>query len=295
MMRLPQGAAGLRWCAVDELARHNRRRWNELAAAGVQYSRPWLDLDELKARQRVDPLGLLGDLNGRRGLCLAAGGGQQSAAFGLLGAEVTVFDLSDEMLARDRAAALHYGLDVTTVQGDVRDMSALAAERFDVVWQGHSLSFIPDIDAMFDGVVQVLRSGGTYHLSAWNPLACGADERWTDEGYLLREGYVEGAEAVCGDGYWDITDADGNAKRLAGPREFRHTLTALMNGLIGRGFVLLDVHEEPPGRADAEPGSWDHFCSVAPPWLVIWAALRPDLVKQARWDGVAKRSPHLDW
>jgi len=270
---------------VDELARHNRQRWNDLAAAGVQYSRPWLDLDESKARQRVDPLGLLGDLNGRRVLCLAGGGGQQSAAFGLLGADVTVFDLSDEMLARDRAAALHYGQDVTTIQGDARDMSTLGAERFDVVWHAHSLSFIPDINAVFDGVVHVLQPGGIYHLSTCNPLAYGADEQWTGRGYLLREGYVEGAEAICGDGYWDITDADGKAKRVAGPREFRHTLTALMNGLIGRGFVLLDVHEEPPGRTDAEPGSWDHFCSVAPPWLVVWAGWRPDLIEQARWDG----------
>jgi len=267
---------------VDELARHNRQRWNELAAAGVQYSQPWLDLDESKAREQVDPLGLLGDLKGRPVLCLAGGGGQQSAAFGLLGASVTVFDLSDEMLARDRSAARHYGLDIATIQGDVRDMSTFQADRFDVVWQAHSLSFIPDISALFDGVVRVLRSGGIYHLSAWNPLAYGADERWTGEGYLLPERYVEGAEAVCGDGHWDITDADGNAKRVPGPREFRHTLTATLNGLICRGFVLLDVHEEPHGRADAEPGSWDHFCSVAPPWLVIWAGLRPDLVEKAR-------------
>lgn len=274
---------------MDELSRHNRQRWNDLAAEGVMYSVPWLDLDELKARQRVDPLGLLGDLTGRRVLCLAAGGGQQSAAFGLLGADVTVFDLADEMLARDHTAARHYGLDVAAIQGDVRDMSALATDGFDVVWQGHSLSFMPDIDALFDGVVRVLRVGGMYHVSAWNPLACGADERWTGEGYLLAEGYVEGAETVCGDGYWDITDAAGQAKRVPGPREFRHTLTAMMNGLIGRGFILLDVHEEPLGRSDAEPGSWDHFCSVAPPWLVIWAGLRPDLIANARPDGAAKR------
>ena len=62
-----------------------------------------------------------------------------------------------------------------------------------------------------------------------------------------------------------------------GPREFRHTLTAILNGLIRRGFFLLDVHEEPHGDADAEPGSWEHFCSIAPPWLIVWAALRPEI------------------
>ena len=166
---------------MDELARHNRERWNDLAAAGVQYSRPWLDLDASAARQRVDPLGVLGDLTGRRVLCLAAGGGQQSAAFALLGAEVTAFDLSDEMLARDRAAAehRHHGLNVATLQGDMRDMSALPAGRFDVVWQAHSLVFVPDLGPVFDGVVRVLRPGGVYHLSTWNPLAYCANERST--------------------------------------------------------------------------------------------------------------------
>jgi len=268
---------------MDDLSRHNRERWNGLAAAGIAYGRPWLDLDAPTARERVDPLELLGDVTGKRVLCLAAGGGQQSAAFALLGAEVTVFDLSYEMLARDREAAEHHGLNLTTIQGDVRDMSALAGRRFDVVWQAHSLSFIPDLDALFDGVCRLLQPGGMYHLSGWNPLACGADERWTGEGYLLQEPYVEGTEHICGDGYWDITDADGAPKRVAGPREFRHTLTALLTGLIDRGFVFLDVHEEPHGRPDAEPGSWGHFCTIAPPWLAIWAALRPDLVEQARW------------
>ena len=266
---------------MDDLSQYNRKRWNGLAAAGVSHARPWLDLDEDTARQGVDPLGMFGDLRGRQVLCLAGGGGQQSAAFGLLGAEVTVFDLSDEMLALDRKTAARYGLDVTTVQGDMRDMGALPTDGFDVVWQAHSLTFIPDIDALYDGVSRVLRTGGIYFLSAWNPLAYAADERWTGQGYLFCDGYVEGAETDLGS-FWDVTDADGNVQRVPGPHEFRHTLTAMINGLADRGFILLRVNEEPAGDSAAEPGSWEHFCSVVPPYLVIWAALRPDLVGQAR-------------
>lgn len=270
---------------MNELAKLNRERWNALAAAGVKYSQPWLDLDAATARQWVDPRGMLGDLTGKRVLCLAAAGGQQSAAFGLLGAKVTVFDLSDEMLEQDRVAASHHGLDVTVMQGDMQDLSALPAGEFDVVWQAHSLTFIPHCSVLFDGVARVLRAGGMYHLSAWNPLVQGADELWTGKGYLIGEGYVEGLEAVCGDAYWDVVDAAGTAKRVAGPREFRHTLTAMMNGLISRGFVLLHVNEEPNGAPGAVPGTWDHFKSVVPPYLVIWSTLRPDLVSQARQGG----------
>jgi SAM-dependent methyltransferase len=255
---------------MSDPVEHTRERWNELAAAGVQYSRPWLDLNRANARRRVDPFGLFGDVENKEILCLAAGGGPQSAAFALLGARVTVLDLSDEMLKRDEEAAEYYGISVTTIQGDACDLSALPASGFDGVFQAHSLSFIRDLDRLFAGVRRVLKNHGTYHLSAWNPLAYGADERWTGEGYLLKGGYEEGMESVCGDGYWDITDANGNHRRVAGPREYRHTLSGLINGLISHGFGLLRIHEEPTGSSAAEPGSWDHFCSVAPPWLHAW-------------------------
>jgi len=103
---------------MDELAQYNKARWEELAQSNVPYSRPWLDLDESSARTRVDPHGMLKDVAGKEVLCLAAGGGQQSAAFGLLGARVTVLDLSETQLERDRMAAKHYGLQIQTVQGD---------------------------------------------------------------------------------------------------------------------------------------------------------------------------------
>ena len=275
--------------SFDDLARTNRERWNGLVAADVQYARPWLDLDQETARQRVDPVGLLGDLRGRRVLCLAGGGGQQSAAFALLGAEVTVFDLSDAMLDRDRQAAAHYGHSVRLIQGDARDLGPLESDSFDAIWQAHCLTFIPQLDPLLDGVSRVLAPAGIYHLSCWNPLAYGAEEHWTGQGYLLRDPYVEGAEARIGDGFWDIDTADGRHVRAEGPREFRHTLTAIFRGLLSRGFVLLDVYEEPAGDPTAPGGSWAHFCSIAPPWLCLWSALRADVRAQCCPSGLPAR------
>ena len=90
---------------MDELATFNRERWNALVAAGVQYSQPWLDLTPELARIRLDKRGWLGDVAHQDVLCLATGGGQQSAAFAMLGAKTNVIDLSDAQLAQDRVAA----------------------------------------------------------------------------------------------------------------------------------------------------------------------------------------------
>ena len=96
---------------MDEINATNRERWNALANANVEYTIPYLDYTQEQARRDIGRHGILGEVTGKRVLCLASGGGQSSVAFGLLGAEVTVLDLSEVQLERDRLAANHHGFD----------------------------------------------------------------------------------------------------------------------------------------------------------------------------------------
>jgi hypothetical protein len=82
------------------VAHYNTERWQALVEAGALFTRPWLDLDADSARQRIDPTNLIGEVRDKEVLCLAGGGGQHSAAFALLGARVTVVDLSAGQLER---------------------------------------------------------------------------------------------------------------------------------------------------------------------------------------------------
>ena len=261
---------------MDELARFNKERWEELAQAGIEYSRPFLDLNESSARNVFDVENRLGDVKGKDVLCLAAGGGQQSAAFGLMGANVTVLDLSETQLQRDQEAAAHYGLEIETLQGDMRDLSRLESGAFDIVWQAHSINFVPDVREVFRQVVHVLRDGGVYRLHCTNPFAHSIiDDKWNGEGYLLKDTYVDG-EITYPDTHWDVEGYDGRKQRIVGPREFRHTLGTLVNGLIENGFVLNGLWEDTGDRQDSEPGSWEHFKSVAAPWITFLSTYRPD-------------------
>lgn len=261
---------------MDDVSRYNRERWEELARARVGFSRPALDLDEESARRMLDPHGLLGNVEGKSVLCLASGGGQQSAAFGLLGADVTVFDLSETQLERDREAAAHYGLDVKTAQGDMRDLSCFGDDAFDVVFQPHSIKFVPDARPVFGEVARVLRRGGLYHLDCPNPFAAGIDERdWDGKGYPLSLPYVDGAEVLSADSRWEVWDEEGNCRMVEGPREFRHTLSTLVNGLVINGFVILGLWEDVGEDEAAPPGTWEHFKRFAPSFS-LWAARRPE-------------------
>ena len=271
---------------MDELAEYNRQRWDELSREGVEFGRPWFDLTLEEARKRVDPEGMLRGISGRNVLLLAGGGGQQSAAFGLLGAQVTVLDFSANQLAADQQAADHYGLHPTLVQGDMRDLSCFSDSSFDLVWHAHSIGFIPDPRPVFREVARVLRDGGLYRLSCGNPFTSGVDDQsWTGEGYLIRGEYGDGAEIAPLP--WEIWGESDTPKRVQGPREFVHALATLVNVPIQLGFTLLGAWEDGVGDANDRPGSWGHFTAVCPPYLVFWWQLgKPGaLPKSVLWQG----------
>lgn len=259
---------------MDEVARYNIARWQALADADALFTRARFDLDAETARRRVDPDGRFGDLAGKAVLCLAGGGGQQSAAFALLGASVTVFDLSEAQLERDRAVAAHYGLPITAVQGDMRDLSAFDAAAFDLVYHPYALNFVPEARTVFAEVARVLRPGGTYYLHCANPYVYGMTGKdWNGEGYTLRGTYRDGEARTYADEVW-VYQRDADATdTVPPPREYRHTLETILNGLIAAGFTLTHVSENESiyPEPDAEPGTWAHFTSVAPPWIVFWA------------------------
>lgn len=255
---------------MDEVAAYNVERWRALGERGALYTRPMLDLDPSKARAWLDPLGWLGELEGRSVLCLAGGGGRESACFSILGARVTVFDLSPEQLERDRLAAAHYGTRVETLRGDMRDLSALDAGAFDLVWHPYSVNFVPDPRAVFRGVARVMRAGGLYRLMCANPFVMGATPRDRDgRGYVLTREYREGELLTNADEPWVY---EGEPGAPAPPsREYRHGLGTLLGGLAAEGFRVLRATEDVSTHPDpsAEPGTWPHFVSVVRPWLAF--------------------------
>jgi SAM-dependent methyltransferase len=257
---------------MDEIAKYNVERWRALVEADALYTRPLLNLDETSAREVVDPRGWLGELKGCHVLCLASGGGRESPAFALLGARVTVFDLSEEQLEQDRRAAAHYGFEVETVCGDMRDLSALDADSFDIVSHSYSLNFVPDSRAVFREVARVVRAGGLYRFMCANPFVMGLSTRdWDGRGYTLKEPYVEGAALEGVDEAW-VYEREGHAK-IRPSREYRHGLATLVTGLFESGLQIERVSEDESIRPEpsAEPGTWLHFLHYARPWLTFLA------------------------
>jgi SAM-dependent methyltransferase len=252
----------------------NQAWWERMVAEGNGFTLPWLDLDRAEVQayaagtldytprpiNQVFPASLLKDIQGKDVLCMASGGGQQSAVFGLLGANVTVVDITEGQLAGDQQAAAHYGYAVRTIQADMSDLSMLEADSFDLVYQAPSMAYIPDVMKVYAGVARVLRSGGLYRADAHNPVAQFIDtDSWDGVGYRITVPYAVKARQRTED---------------EPVMEYRHELSEVFNGLIACGFVIEHVVESPIDLYEAEtpqPGSWLHPELYAPGIFAIVA------------------------
>jgi len=211
-------------------------------------------------------------VQGMEVLCLAGGGGQHSAVFALLGAHVTVLDLTPEQLERDRQAAQHYGYAVTTIQGDMRDLSALPSDHFDRVYQPISTLFVPDLHEVYAGVARVLKRGGLVLSDYAVPLLYMAqDKGWDGGGYTLyvSEPYVRGAILETEDGRLNYSQGTSYS-------EFHHLLSDMINSLISEGLQIRGLWENPRPDSglpveDLEPGSEAHRARYLPYGLRIVA------------------------
>lgn len=127
------------------------------------------------SEQRLEREGpLLTDLlrcaPGKRVVDLACGTGLHAAFLGSLGAEVTAFDLSPEMIAHARARRPH-----TSVRYGVRDMRELVGGPWDMaICLGNSLCLLPtpaDVDRTFRAVYACLSHQGTFLVQVLNYAA----------------------------------------------------------------------------------------------------------------------------
>jgi SAM-dependent methyltransferase len=166
----------------------------------------------------------------------------------------------------------------------MRDLSCFDAAAFDIVWHAYSINFVPDARPVLREVARILHPGGLYRGQWWNPFTRTVDSSsWNGQGYLLSHPYAEGVDVTRlnpGWDTWEVNDEDGTLTRVASPMEYNHKLSTIVNTLAELGFVILRLDEamgETPADANAEPGSWPHYQSVAPPFLTLWARFQPNI------------------
>ncbi|MBY8821610.1 class I SAM-dependent methyltransferase [Sphingomonas colocasiae] len=230
--------------ASIDIAAHNRAAWDRLAAQDCDWSRP-VDAETIAAARRGEwavhltpsalPRDWLGDVAGRRILCLASAGGQQAPVLAAAGADVTVFDLSERQLDQDRMVAARDALPLRTVQGDMRDLSRFDDGVFDIVFHPISNLYVPDVRPVWRECFRVLAEGGRLLSSFYNPVVFVGDRdpRHAEAGFIRPRFPIP---------YADSRDLDEEvlAAELArgDALVFGHGLADQIGGQIAAGFVI---------------------------------------------------------
>lgn len=233
----------------ETVAAYNKRAWDKLARSGNQWTIPVSPEEIAQARQGIVsvvltpklpvPQSWLGNLKGKKVLGLASAGGQQCPRFAAAGAEVTVIDNSPEQLARDRLVAEREGLSITLIEGDMRDLSRLADNSFDLVFHPVSNGFVPNVRPVWNEAFRVLKPGGELLSGFANPVI-----------YMLdlekeREGIVQLKYTLPFSSTEQAHDPEIIKLREAGePLDFGHTLDDQIGGQIDAGFHIVGFYED---------------------------------------------------
>jgi SAM-dependent methyltransferase len=235
--------------ARDDIARENRRAWDAMVANANQWTVP-VDTAAIAAARRGEwsivltptrpvPRAWFPPLANEPVLCLAGAGGQQAPVLAAAGANVTVLDNSPRQLEQDQVVARREGLAITSVLGDMRDLSAFADRSFALVFHPCSNAFVPDVRPVWREAFRVLRPGGVLLAGFTNPVEYLFDAVAYEQGELIVRHAIP---------YSDVTDAtpEERALRVAAgqPLAFGHTLEDQIGGQLDAGFVLTALFED---------------------------------------------------
>jgi len=229
---------------------YNQEAWDRQVESGNEWTVP-VGPDVVEAARRGQwevlltetkpvPSAWFPEMAGAVVLCLASGGGQQAPVFAAAGAKVTVLDNSPGQLAQDRFVAERESLDLETVQGDMRDLSAFAEGSFDLVFHPVSNLFVPEVRPVWAEAFRVLRCGGVLLAGFLNPAVYVFDRKLVDSTGEVRVKYALP--------YADATSQSEEEVRRqiqrGEPLEFSHSLEEQIGGQIEAGFLISGFYED---------------------------------------------------
>ena len=184
--------------------------------------------------------------------------GKKAIPLALLGAQVTVFDISEEnkKYALETAEAAH--VDITFEVCDVLEIDTEKyGNYFDVVFmEGGVLHYFHDIDEFMHIMVSLLKEGGKLICSDFHPFAKISDILNFEQpamGYFSTD-IFEGEMAHARFFRKDIRE------RMPKCSYRKYTVSEIINSIINSGFSLEKFDEHPAWTNDKLPGE---FTAVA--------------------------------
>lgn len=210
--------------------------------SGWEWSLPITHEDYIKAQNgnwsvvltpnKPVPREWFGDINGKKLLGLASGGGQQIPIFAAAGAKCTVLDYSAKQCESERIVAEREGYEVEIIQYDMTKPFPFEDETFDLIFHPVSNCYVEEVKPIFKECNRILKKGGILMCGFDNGINYIFDDDQTMVKYKLPFNPLKDKQM-----YEDSIKNDWGI-------QFSHTLEEQIGGQLEAGFILTDVFED---------------------------------------------------
>ena len=177
-----------------------------------------------------------GELNGKKVLGLASGGGQQMPIFAALGAECTVLDYSEKQLESERMVARREGYSIEIIRADMTKPLPFEEKTFDLIFHPVSNCYVREVKPIFKECARILKKGGI--------LLCGLDN---GVNYLVDDEETMIVNTMP----FDPLVNESQRKQLEESDcgiQFSHTIEEQIGGQLEAGLVLTHIYGDTNGE-----------------------------------------------
>ena len=202
----------------DEYIKAKKGKWNVFLTPTVPVPHEWFE-----------------DLQGKKILGLASGGGQQMPIFNALGADCTVIDYSPKQIENELLVAEREGYIIKAIEGDITKKLPFDNETFDIVFHPVSNCYVEDVQHVFNEAYRVLKKNGILLAGLNNEI-----------NYIVDSEEREIIWRMPFNPLKDKASLEYMIKEDAG-MQFSHNMTEQIGGQLKAGFTLLDLYEDTNG------------------------------------------------
>jgi len=261
---------------MDEYTETNRRLWD--AWTDLHAGTDFYDVEAFKGGKcTLDDVDVreLGDVADKSLLHLQCHFGLDTLSWARRGAKVTGADFSPKAVALGRCLADELGIDAEFVCSDLYALPQNLTGQFDIVYTSAGvLAWLRDIRRWAEVVAHFLKPEGLFYIREFHPFMGIFDE--TDSP-TIRYPYFHSDEPIIEEVRGSYADRDADVVNRS--CEWFHSLSDIINALLGVGMQIEYVHEFPyctyqshPFLRRSDDGMWR--CEAAPGGLPLMFSIR---------------------
>lgn len=176
-----------------------------------------------------------GDMNGKKLLGLASGGGQQMPIFAALGAVCTVLDYSAKQLESERMVSQREGYDIDIIRADMTKPLPFPDETFDIIFHPVSNCYVADVLPIWKECFRILKKGGILLAGVDNGLNFAFDLE--EKNVIFKMPF----DPLHNEEHRKFLEKENDGM------QFSHTIDEQIGGQLAAGFRLTNVYGDTNG------------------------------------------------